>query len=163
MNKYNLDNLNTDYDYVLVDKNEHKSLSKKIKLDKYIYNELDRCIYSVSLDDYLIKIGRINYLDYDKHIKKFNELYKYNKISNYGSIYKSFDFVSSYLKQKELYVVINDYLYEIDGNNTLEKILIILNNSKDKIEDNNNYINKYIYYLTDKVNEYERKLKKGEK
>ena len=159
MDKMLLDDLDDTYDYVLV----KDDIAYDINLLNFINNEINSYVYDISLDDYLANIGKINYSDYYSYVNKFNELYKQNKINNNSSIKKAFDYVTNNIKCLELFVKNNNDIIEIEGNNILEKILIILNNSKDNIKDENGYLMKYIYYLTNKVSEYERKLIKGEK
>lgn len=142
------DNLNLNNIYILtsnINKINKNDIIKNNTLDLLIDKQLDKIVYSISLDDYLISMSQFTAEDYKKSVEEFDELYNNDNYYYIDSIKKAYEYFKDSINHMDLYVYKDEKINEIDGESCLDKIINVFDNST---------LEKEYKYLLDFINYY---------
>ena len=108
----------------------------KNRLCKLVSDKLGVILFSLGLDEYLIKIGSFKGSDYKRHIQRFRNKYFDESIPLSESTYlRAYQFLKDELDKNNIYYVDDQYqVFEVDEPSTSHAICRIVENSLDSLD-----------------------------
>ncbi len=122
-------NLDISRIYYIASEKNNGEIIKFNTLDLYLETKLHDTIYFYSLDDYIVGMKSFTANQYRYNVERFKSLFDRGLYSNNFSIQRSYDYLIDYFSKLDIFEVKDKEIYKIDGNNCLDKIISILDNS----------------------------------
>lgn len=139
MRSVDTDALNVNDDFIItpdLSRPELYERTGKNQLDRLIDDKITVTMYSIGLEDYLIKIGKFKASEYKKHIEDYHKKYNNNELSYSPYLYeRAYHYIKDELDKNGIFYIDDDgIIFCIDSTSTTSAICNIIFNSMDTID-----------------------------
>lgn len=146
-----------------IEKKPQKNNTQRRKIKKYtsfeellenIDTEINRMIYDIGLDQFLLSKNSFKAGDYNKIIFEYDELYNNEQEKSEKVVNQAFEYIETKLKDTHIYI----QNYTKNEETTLYELLLMLHSEENDYVDYK-YIGKFLNYISSKHTIIEKKLK----
>ena len=156
MKKINSELLDVSNSYLILDEAQaiyFDSYIDSYSLDEILEKTISEYVYNAGIDNYLLKHNSISAGNYKKLLKEYDYLFMSNKFNDEEAIKRAYDYIIDIFDYYDIYLYKKGETFEISGDNFLDKLSNIIDNSTKKIpgfKNKNKYLVDFIDYYKNK-------------